>query len=349
VSDDYLWDGSGEPDPEIERLEKRLGRYRHQTAPLALPEPARGRVWFRHWPLVPSLAAALALVVTGIWIGRHQTRPPSPPAPIRQPADWSVASLSGSPSVEGRKIGEAGRLAAGERLETDAASSAIVNVSSVGQLEVEPNTRLRLLETRQGAERVALDRGVIHAMIWAPPGEFVVRTPSAVAVDLGCAYTLSVDEGGAGIIHVTFGWVGFKLGGRESFIPEGAVCATRPGVGPGTPRFEDCSKSFSAALERLDFGGENPAARAADLKTVLAQARPRDALTLWHLLTRVEAGDRNLVYHRLAGFVPPPAGVTAEGVMSGNQHMLDSWWDKLGYGEMSWWRRWERNWTEPAH
>ncbi len=28
---------------------------------------------------------------------------------------------------------------------------------------------------------------------------------------------------------------------------------------------------------------------------------------------------------------------------------LDAWWDKLGYGEMSWWRHWERNWTEPAN
>ena len=65
---------------------------------------------------------------------------------------------------------------AGEQLETDATSRAIVNISSVGQLEVEPNTQLRLLETREGAHRVALDRGVIHAMIWAPPGEFLVST-----------------------------------------------------------------------------------------------------------------------------------------------------------------------------
>jgi FecR-like protein len=345
VSDDYLWDGSGEPDPEIERLESRLARYRHQAIPLRLPERSQWRLW-----LVPSLAAAtLALVVMGVWIGWRPPTTPSPPTAIPRLRDWSVTSIAGSPSVEGRKIGEAGRLAVGERLETDAASSAVVNVSSVGQLEIEPNTQLRLLETRQGAERVALDRGVIHAMIWAPPGEFVVRTPSALAVDLGCAYTLKVDDRGAGVIRVTFGWVGFKLGRHESFIPEGAVCATRPGTGPGTPHFEDCSKSFSRALERLDFGSENPAAGARDLKTVLAEARPRDALTLWHLLTRVEGGERLLVYHRLAAYVPPPAGVTEQGVLGGDPHMLDMWWDKLGYGEMSWWRQWERNWTEPAN
>jgi hypothetical protein len=34
------------------------------------------------------------------------------------------------------------------------------------------------------------NRRTIHAYIWAPPGEFVVDTPSAVTVDLGCACTL---------------------------------------------------------------------------------------------------------------------------------------------------------------
>ncbi len=34
MKDDYLWDGSGEPDPEVQKLEKTLGRYRHnQPAP----------------------------------------------------------------------------------------------------------------------------------------------------------------------------------------------------------------------------------------------------------------------------------------------------------------------------
>jgi hypothetical protein len=343
MNDDYLWDGSGDPDPEIARLEDALARYRHRPRPLDLPARGRPRARLRRWWFAPSLAAAaLALVAVGVWLGRRRSTGPSPPAP----AAWSVTRVAGSPSVAGRKIGEAAPLAAGEQLETDSASRAIVSVSGVGQLEIDPNTKLRLVESRTGAERAALDRGVIHAMIWAPPGEFQMSTPSALAVDLGCAYTLTVDEHGAGVIRVTFGWVGFKLGARESFIPEGAVCATRPRVGPGTPYFEDCSKRLSEALERLDFSGEEEARRGADLKTVLAEARPRDALTLWHLLARVDRSDRIAVFRSMSGFVPPPAGVTEEGISSGDQHMLDLWWDKLGYGEMSWWRKWERQWRQ---
>jgi len=90
-----------------------------------------------------------------------------------------------------------------------------------------------------------LERGTIHAVIWAPPGEFVVDTPSAVAVDLGCVYTLHVDDSGAGLLRTTMGWVGFKLNGQESFIPAGAICQTRPKIGPGTPYMEDAPRIFS--------------------------------------------------------------------------------------------------------
>ena len=57
---------------------------------------------------------------------------------------------------------------------------------------------------------MSLSKGAIHARIWAPPKQFFVNTPSATAVDLGCEYTLQVDEDGGGLIRVTLGWVSFE-------------------------------------------------------------------------------------------------------------------------------------------
>ena len=99
----------------------------------------------------------------------------------------------------------------------------------IGRLDVDPGTRLRLVESREGAHRLALARGRVHALIWAPPGQFVVDTPSSRAVNLGCAYTLDVSRDGRGSIEVSAGWVAFEHDGRESFIPAGARCETRPG------------------------------------------------------------------------------------------------------------------------
>ena len=132
-------------------------------------------------------------------------------------------------------------------------------------------------------------RGVVHALIWAPPGQFVIDTPSSRAVDLGCAYTLEVRPDGSGLIEVTGGWVAFEHGGRESFVPAGARCATRPGVGPGTPYLTDAPPALVAALTVLDTGTASEQAQAAALSHVLSDARPDDAVTLWHLLARVPA------------------------------------------------------------
>ncbi len=338
MNDDYLWDGSGEPDPEVQRLEGLLGRLRHNRPapewPLSFPQFRRSSAR-TVWPLWPRFAAAAAVVLlaVGTWLA---TRRPKPA--------WDVARLEGAPKVGAHRIGDTGRLAVGQWLETDASSRARINVGATGQVQVEPNTRVRLVESRLTEHRLALALGTIRATIWAPPHLFFVDTPSAVAVDLGCAYTLQVDDQGAGLLHTTMGWVGFELNGRESFIPAGALCATRPGIGPGTPYFEEASPTFQAALAKLDFENGSPEARAAALGIVLAGARKRDALTLWHLLSRLDGVERARVYDRMAALVPPPSGVTREGVLRGDKRMLDVWWNELGRGDTNWWRLWERPW-----
>ena len=93
----------------------------------------------------------------------------------------------------------------------------------------------------------------MSARIWAPPRLFFVDTPSAVAADLGCAYTLEVDENGGSLLRVTSGWVALQLKDRESIVPAGAACETQPGIGPGTPYFEDAPTVFREALRKIDL------------------------------------------------------------------------------------------------
>lgn len=350
MNDDYLWDRSGDPDPEVHRLEKLLREFRHDRPLRELPERVSvfGRLWLWFPMARLAVAASVLATVAGAWLALHLRNPVRPSAggsTVHTEPSWNVASLEGAPKVGSSAVAKTARLAVGEWLETNGESRARISVNAVGQVEVDPNTRLRLIETRATEHRLALARGTIHAMIWAPPGEFLVDTPSAVAIDLGCAYTLSVDDQGAGLVRVTFGWVGFRNAGRESFVPESALCATRPGVGPGTPYFADAPLELRAALAKLDFEKLTPESRESDLEVVLSRARKRDALTLWHLLSRVDGTDRERVYRRLAKLVPPPEGVTRQGVLAGDRKMLDLWWDQLGLGDTSLWRRWEHDWA----
>lgn len=352
MKDDYLWDGSGEPDPEVQKLEKALGRYRHdrpapsfeQVADVQAAKSRRRSLGFRLSFAFGAAAAIVLVVATAYFYLR--------PRPISNlgPA-WEVARLEGAPRVGSKSMGANSgleKLGVGQTLVTDGSSRAAVSLDETGRVEVDAGSRLRLVTNGPGRKRLSLELGTIHATIWAPPGQFVVDTPSAVVVDLGCVYTLHVDESGAGLLRTTMGWVGFKLNGHESFIPAGAVCATRPKIGPGTPYLEDATPAFRDALSRFDFASNTPAERNALLGILLVDARKADALTLWHLLSRVSDADRPGVYDRLAALAPPPAGVTREGILRLDRQMLDAWWNSLGYGDIYLWRTYEHDWSQPA-
>ena len=339
LRDDYLWDGSGEPDAEIVRLEHLLRPYGHKGVPLLLPARAPQRKRYASVALqVLTAAASLVLVVGAAWF-----------ASAIRPSGWTVQSLAGAPSVAGTRIDAPSRLPVGQLVTTDAGSRARIDVGSIGIVDVEPNSRVRLITSRAGEHRMALDRGQIRALIWAPPGLFFVNTPSATAIDLGCAYRLEVDDRGWGTIRVESGWVAFEDNGLESFIPTNAVCSTRPGLGPGTPCYEDAVSGFADALAILDFSPMTDLRRAAALDTVLAGARVKDALTLWHLLSRGTPEERGRVYDRMAVLVPPPPGATREAIVRGDAvRERDLWWGELGLDTASWWRLWKSPWRSGA-
>lgn len=328
----YLWDGSGEPDADVVRLEQTLGRLRHRGLPPVLPRGlAPAARFLRVRPLLAA-AASLIIVVSAAWFVTAIRR-----------STWDVAHIAGAPLVDGSAVTSTSRLAVGGWLLTDAVSRARLAVGHIGQVDVDPNSRVQLLAASPREHRLSLERGTIHARIWAPPKFFFVNTQAATAIDLGCAYTLYVADDGAGLLRVTHGWVEFERDGREAYIPQGAMCATRPGVGPGTPRYDDAPSGYGEALMLLDFGSPNAPGRAEALELILSQARRKDALTLWHLLARGSAGERVRVYERLSALAPPPQGVTRELVLAGDRTALSLWWDSLGLDTGTWWtlkRKW---------
>jgi hypothetical protein len=277
---------------------------------LSLPKPIRV-------PYLLAIAASLLVFGGAVWVAWQRTRPA-----------WQVATVSGTPSLK--------RLAKGESISTDSQSQARLNLNDVGEVEVEPNTRLSVLAIRPDEQRLALDHGTIHALIWAPPGRFIVNTPSAQTVDLGCQYTLKVDADGVGLVEVSVGWVAFENEGRESFIPADAACITRPGKGPGIPYYQDASSELIDALHRFDANADQSA-----IAVIIEKARTRDAISLWHLLRRVQPDDRGRAYDRLAQFVTMPASVTREGVLEADPKMIDTLWNTLDLGDTSWWRMWK--------
>jgi len=269
-----------------------------------------------------AIAAAIVLVIgAGFFLLRRPH--------VDQVSGWRVARLVGAPRIGSESINDQGQLRVGQWLETDSSSRAKLDVANIGNVEIDPNTRVRLLQSNNSEHRLELERGRLRALISAPPKLFFVNTPSGVAEDLGCAYTLEVDDEGNSHLRVTLGWVALQLRDRESVVPAGAACVTRPGIGPGTPYFEDSSETLRASLSQFDFPADQSSQKAA-LEIILREARPRDAMTVFYLLSRVQGTERERVYDRLAVLVAPPDGVTRDGMLNLNPQMMGLWQGKLG-------------------
>ena len=329
MTDDYLWDPRATPDPDIERLEALLRPLKHQAAPLRADTlTARRR---RHHAVRPWLMAAAALLVVAIGV-RVITGDRAAP--------WSVAALRGTP-VTRSATGEVahGTLAGGGVVETDARSAATLTVGRIGRAELGPDSRLRLLDAGATEHRLFLERGTMHAVIDAPPRYFLVQTASALAVDLGCVYTLSADERGNGMLVVEEGEVELQRGAVHAAVLAGNSATIRAGAGPGLPFPSAAGAALRRAVAAYDADPSAPGA----VDAVLRAADARSTITLWHLLQRESPEGRARVYDRLASLAPPPASVTRERVLRGESGALQRWRTDL---QESWiteppvWRRW---------
>jgi hypothetical protein len=85
---DYLWDRTGEPDPEVQQLEEILGTLRYQPRPLRIPAGTQNgheRRFFRG--STPRLAIAAAIVAlllgVGLFLGLQRLQRDQAPAVVK--------------------------------------------------------------------------------------------------------------------------------------------------------------------------------------------------------------------------------------------------------------------------
>jgi hypothetical protein len=95
---DYLWDKTGEPDPEIQQLEEILGTLRYQPRPLEIPaglHVGRERSFFRGYraPLAIAATAAMLLLGLGLWLGLQRLQR-GPQQLAKSPATPQVSPVS---------------------------------------------------------------------------------------------------------------------------------------------------------------------------------------------------------------------------------------------------------------
>lgn len=293
MNDDYLWDKSGEPDAEVQKLEELLGRYRSSAA---MPDFNRIVVIRRRllWPY----ALAAALIVCAI-LGAVRFYTPA--------NRWRATEESGIADVPHAL------LRAGDVVRTERGSVRL-HSPAVGTIDLGANTTVRLVENRSRRHRLALAAGTIHAKTMSQPGVFVIDTPKARAIDLGCEYTLTIAPNGGGVLHVIAGWVDLTHDYEQSLVPQGASAFIGSDSSLTVPIFDDAAPRFKTAVLQHDF------------PTIVTLARTRDAFTLLNLFRLSTPDERMLLYDRLSQLVPPPPSITRESVRYWTPSSTELWW-----------------------
>jgi hypothetical protein len=145
VSGDYLWDGSGEPDPEIQRLEAALRPLRGtRRAPDLGPRRPRLASSFGSGRGLAA-AAAVVLALAAATLPRRFE-----PA---TPAGWDLAWLEGASWPAARVVRET-RLGVGEWIDTREGRARLA-VGEIGEVQLEPATRVGLLDAGVRSHRLS--------------------------------------------------------------------------------------------------------------------------------------------------------------------------------------------------
>lgn len=99
---DYLWDKTGERDPEVEQLEELLGSFKFQPKPLVLPETIASDTQTRR-PYLQGLAIAASLLLVslvGWWLVAHRRDEASKPQTVAQTPSKTDATTAQAATVK---------------------------------------------------------------------------------------------------------------------------------------------------------------------------------------------------------------------------------------------------------
>jgi hypothetical protein len=110
---DYLWDKTGEPDPEIQQLEELLGTLRYQPGPLEIPaglHVGRERIFFRGFrnhavPLAIAATVAMLLLGLGLWLGLQRLQR-GPQQLAKSPATPQVRPVSSPDQMQNLPVAD---------------------------------------------------------------------------------------------------------------------------------------------------------------------------------------------------------------------------------------------------
>lgn len=209
-------------------------------------------------------------------------------------------------------------LAEDEILETNSITRLKIQVTNIGSLFVEPDSKIQRLKLN----RIRLLQGTVLAMKDGANKLLSVEVPGAEIADffLGGQFKITLIDKKTSSLEVIDGWISVKTNNWESLVLPNHFCIIKADSGLGLPYRNGSSNEFIEAINGYCF--TNPGNEEA-LISILTKADVSNSVTLWNLMKRVTRKQRDMVVYTMFGLLgDPPAGITDDGLKILDAEML---------------------------
>lgn len=216
------------------------------------------------------------------------------------------------------------KLAKGEWLTTKDSSQVILYVPQTGRIELNSNSKVVLLNPKNGDNRIILKKGTIKIITTAQIPYLSVELRHYSIKDIGGVFTVSKYDNGKEKVFVNFGIVEIVYKGNSYLLDEGYNCDLIEGKQPGTPYRFDATDSLKYFVREFDQNKNEEL-----IDKVISESASSDALTLLAMIPKVSPIKRQILFQKISNFFSPPKNVTRMGIVTLNSDMLDSWWNEI--------------------
>jgi len=237
-----------------------------------------------------------------------------------------LSSLSGKPLKNKAPIVKMEELLAGDVISTNDLSSAGIDISDIGRINIFGNTSFTKLEDDNRAE---LHNGKLMINILEAEDNLHIVIPNAKIenIDICTKYLVDVDSKGNSKIVLEEGWLSVNSGNNEIIFPEKYNLKVFKESGTSIPYYSESDLILITLIEEYLFNGNEEST----LNRIIESSTITEAIMLWNLLQRVKPEQRITVYNKLNELVPHPTDIRRQNIVLLDQNSLQGW-----LGEIKW-------------
>jgi len=236
---------------------------------------------------------------------------------------WQVEAINGRYRISNGT--DPAKLFEKQTLITDASAEVLVKIPDVGKIVLKESSELTLNKGMKDLSEVNLLKGTIEITTGAAKSGLVIQCGLSQIIDLGSISKITFKSPGDSRIEVMGGILEVNLENDFVYVIRNYISETRLGARPGVPYNKNASPELVEELKNLQYknGGFE------SLTKIINAAKEYDIITLWHLYTRVELTERELIYGKMNEYFAVPSGIEKREIINLDRVKLKQWFDDI--------------------